>query len=51
MQNITNHFSLLWFRLFSRQCIDSVFREKNKDGNIASATIQEGKGSEHETWD
>jgi hypothetical protein len=49
MQNITNHFSLLWDKLFSGRCIYSTLGEKNKDENIASATIQEGKGAKHET--
>jgi len=43
MQNITNHFSLLCDKLFSGRCTDSILGEKNKDENIASATIQEGK--------
>jgi len=51
MQNITNHYSLLWDNLFSHHCIDSILGEKNKDENIASATIQEGKGAKHETLD
>jgi hypothetical protein len=47
-QNITNHFSLLWDKPISQQCIGDICSEKYKRKNLAIANIKKVKSAKHD---